>query len=114
MTNKSVAAAVISLFWLVLASVGSAWVGGNAPKGMAFDAAGNLFVANPDTGRIFKYAADASRTTFATGLVRPFSIAFDAAGNLFVAELQPDRKSGAILQFAPDGKRTTFASGLEK
>ena len=79
---------------------------------MAFDSAGNLLVANPDTGKIFKFAPDGKRSTFASGLAHPFGIAFDKNGNLFVAEMQPDQKSGIILKFAPDGKRSTFASGL--
>jgi DNA-binding beta-propeller fold protein YncE len=95
-----------------LASVSVATLGGNAPKGLAFDATGNLFVANDATGRIFKFTPDGTRTTFAAGLIHPFGIAFDANGNLFVADMQPDQKNGVILRFTPEGKRSTFASDL--
>jgi len=112
--NKSSFSAVIVILGLltVLSPTSFANVGRNAPKGMAFDSAGNLLVANPATGRIFKFTPDGSRSTFASGLTHPFGIAFDNTGNLFVAEMQPDQKGGVILKFMPDGKRSTFASGL--
>jgi sugar lactone lactonase YvrE len=106
-----VALAIAGLF-TALASVSVATLGGNAPKGLVFDTTGNLFVANVATGRIFKFAPDGTRTTFASGLIHPFGIAFDANGNLFVADMQSDQKSGVILKFTPEGKRSTFASGL--
>lgn len=87
-------------------------VGMNAPKGMAFDSAGNLFVANPDTGRIFKFAPDGRRSTFASGLNHPYGIAFDPNGNLFVADAED--KGGQVLKFTPNGQRSTFASELVK
>jgi DNA-binding beta-propeller fold protein YncE len=112
--NKSSFSGVIVILGLltVLSPTSFANVGRNAPKGMAFDSAGNLFVANSDTGRIFKFTPNGSRSTFASGLTHPFGIAFDNTGNLFVAEMQPDQKGGVILKFMPDGKRFTFASGL--
>jgi len=81
---------------------------------MAFDSAGNLLVANPATGRIFKFTPNGSRSTFASGLTHPFGIAFDNTGNLFVAEMQPDQKGGVILKFmptasAPPSRRSWFA-----
>ena len=106
-----VAIAVAGLF-TGLAPISIANLGSNAPKGLAFDVTGNLFVANNSTGRIFKFAPDGSRTTFASGLIHPFGIAFDADGNLFVADMQPDQKSGVILKITPQGKRSTFASDL--
>jgi sugar lactone lactonase YvrE len=102
--------AIVSLALLALTPAGNASVGMNAPKGMAFDSAGNLLIANADTGKIFKFAPDGKRTTFASSLTHPFGMAFDADGNLFVAEVQ--EKSGLVLKFTPDGKRSTFASGL--
>jgi sugar lactone lactonase YvrE len=82
-----------------------------APVGLAFDSAGNLFVADlgpgyPDTGRIYKFTSAGVRTTFALGLHYPWrlALAFDSAGNLFVAD------GGAIYKFTPTGARTTFAT----
>lgn len=111
-TRKLVAAAGIAGLFTYLAPVSVATLGSNAPKGLAFDDSGNLFVANDATGRIFKFAPDGTRTTFASGLIHPFGIAFDANGNLFVADMQSDQKSGVILKFTSEGKRSTFASGL--
>ena len=58
--------------------------------GLAFDSAGNLFVAwligGPGTGRIYKFTPNGVRTTFASGLLLNHNgLAFDRAGNLFVA-----------------------------
>ena len=73
---------------------------------LAFDSAGNLFVATAESGAVYKFTPTGVRTTFASGLVFPFALAFDSAGNLFVSD------GGNILKFTPDGVRTTFASGL--
>jgi glucose/arabinose dehydrogenase len=56
----------------------------NYPAGLAFDQAGNLFVA--DGGAIYKFTPAGVRTTFALGLSNPAGLAFDSAGNLFAAE----------------------------
>jgi DNA-binding beta-propeller fold protein YncE len=112
--NKRFAGATILSALLALTPASFATVGSNAPKGMAFDSAGNLFVVNQAVGKIFKFAPDGKRSTFASGLTRPFGIAFDKNGNLFVADEQPEKKSGLILKFTPDGNRSTFASGLSE
>ena len=78
----------------------------DSAQGLAFDQAGNLFVA--DDGIIDRFTPNGVRSTFAVGLSGPFGLAFDSAGNLFVA----DRFDGHIYKFTPAGVRTTFASGL--
>src|SRR5205807_2201350 len=75
------------------------------PHGLAFDSAGNLFVAEYTSGTILKFAPDGTRSIFASGLIGPQGLAFDSAGNLFAA----DYNDGAIWKFAPDGTGSIFA-----
>src|SRR5438105_3549652 len=77
----------------------------DGPEGLAFDRAGNLFVAFTPGGHIDKFTPNGVRTTFASGLSHPRGLAFDAAGNLFAAD------GGSIYKFTPAGVRSTFASG---
>lgn len=79
---------------------------GDIIEGLAFDDAGNLFVADAGPGVIFKFTPAGSKSTFASGLGAPTGLAFDGTGNLFVAG------GNSILKFTPDGASSTFASGL--
>jgi len=79
----------------------------NAPRGLAFDNAGNLFVADMFSGNIYKFTPDGVKITFASGLNSPRGLAVDSAGNVFVAN-----GSGYITKFTPDGTPSSFASGL--
>src|SRR5262245_14898016 len=103
---------VFGWFLAALASINAIYFGYDTPRGMAFDATGNLFVANPEAGTVTKFTPDGRDSTFASELVHPFGLAFDSTGNLFVADVQDDPKSGVILKFSPDGSRSTFATGL--
>src|SRR4029077_11916448 len=83
---------------------------------LAFDKAGNLFVA--DRGNIYKITPTGLRTTFASGLDGLTDLAFDSAGNLFVTtgvvpDFLPIKGSGKIYKLTPNGVQTTFASGLD-
>ena len=56
------------------------------PDGLAFDAAGNLYVANDGNNTISKVTPAGAVSTFvSSGLDDPDGLAFDAAGNLYVA-----------------------------
>lgn len=70
------------------------------PGGMAVDGAGNLFVADVNSGHILRFDAKTSAlTTAATGLRSPGDMSFDGSGNLYVAEQGANR----IVKFAGMG-----------
>ncbi|HKP04209.1 MAG TPA: hypothetical protein VJU77_12720 [Chthoniobacterales bacterium] len=88
------------------------------PIALAFDRAGNLFVANPGScgcipeiicecppSTIIKIAPNGEQSTFVTiPSLSLLGLAFDGAGNLFVS-------TGAkIVKIARDGAQSTFAS----
>jgi sugar lactone lactonase YvrE len=83
------------------------------PVGLAFDRAGNLFVAD-GSGNIYEFTPGGTRSTFASCL-SPTSLAFDIAGNLFEGDWGGGQStiSGSIYEFTPGGTQSTFASGLE-
>ena len=90
-------------------------VGLSGPRfGLAFDSAGNLFVADRFDGHIYKNAAPECEPTLRLVLLSiPNGLAlFDWAGNLFVAAGDGVSIEGKIYKFTPGGARTTFASGL--
>ncbi len=58
----------------------------DGPQGLAFDAAGNLYVANGANNTISKVTPAGAISTFvSSGLSDPEGLAFDAAGNLYAA-----------------------------
>ena len=83
--------------------------------GLAFDAAGNLFLADSDKHSVFKYTPDGTKSTFAMGLY-PLGLCFDREGNLFVSDgaATAAKSRRSIVKFTADGKRSTFATGLEE
>jgi hypothetical protein len=86
------------------------------PKGEAFDSAGNLFVADNQSGTIFKFTPTLVKTTFASGVTNAFSLATDSKDNLYISQLDVNDTTGvqssAIFKFTPAGTKSTFASGL--
>jgi sugar lactone lactonase YvrE len=81
------------------------------PTGLAFDAAGNLYVANEYNGTISEVTPAGAVSTFvSSGLGVPGSLAFDAAGNLYVANYS----NSTISKVTPAGAVSTFVSiGLD-
>jgi hypothetical protein len=79
------------------------------PVGLAFDHAGNLFVADygaNDGTTIAKLTPDGVASVFATGLSLPVGLAFDGPGNLYVSNIG----NNTIMKFTPDGVGSLFAS----
>src|SRR5438105_1706802 len=90
------------------------------PRGLAFDSAGNLFVADAGDETIFEFTPAGVRSVFAGPSAflpnqGPVGLAFDSAGNLFVSTEDTSGNGGGngqILEFAPNGAETTFATVL--
>lgn len=95
-----------------------------SPTALAFDAAGNLYVADSRNNRVRRIdttgivttvagnggpasnQGSACATDLAASLEEPGGIAFDAAGNLYIADLGNDR----IRKIAPDGSASDAVS----
>lgn len=98
----------------------------NAPRGLALDSVGNLFIADAANHRVRKVAADGTITTVAgtslkgfsgddgaattAQLNQPLGVAADSQGNLFIL----DSLNYRVRRVAPDGTITTvFGTGTE-
>jgi sugar lactone lactonase YvrE len=82
------------------------------PYGIAFNHAGDLFVANSaldagTEGYIGKINPDGTPHTFYANL-DPKAVAVNSAGHVFEA----DYHSGIIYEYTPDGRQSTFATGF--
>jgi uncharacterized protein (TIGR03437 family) len=82
------------------------------PIGMAFDAAGSLYVADHDANVVRKIGPDGIIGTAAGAggqLNGPFGVAVDASGNVYVSDTGNQR----VVRFAPDGNfNGSVADGL--
>ena len=84
--------------------------GFSSPDGIAFDKAGNLYVAN-ETGTVSLVGPGGGvATTFAAGLTGPSGLVFDKAGDLLVA----NGYAGTVVEFGPGNGSsfTTYATGF--
>ncbi len=75
--------------------------------GLAFDSAGNLFVASDESPySILKFTPDGTGSIFATaGLKAPHAMVFDQIGNLYVANTNGNN----IERITPAGVNSVFA-----
>lgn len=83
------------------------------PVNLAFDSAGNFYVANRATkGTIEKFSTNFTDLgTFATNLNNPWGLAFDSDDNLYVANSGTDGSlNNTIVKFTTGGVRSTFAT----
>ena len=95
----------------------------NYPQGLAFDAAGMLYVADGNNSVVRKISAAGAVSTFAGTLGKqehldgpaaesvfriPTALAFDTQGNLFVG----DPTDNAVRKITPQGAVSTVAAGV--
>jgi sugar lactone lactonase YvrE len=81
----------------------------SSPEGLAFDSAGNLYVAMTWGPAIEKFTPGGGGSVFATNILcQPNGLAFDSAGNLYVANSCSSPSS--IAKFTPDGVGSIFAT----
>ena len=78
-----------------------------SPYGLAFDGAGNLFVAKAQYSGIEKFSSTGTDLgSFVGYMDLPSGMAFDSAGNLYVGEYGP----GRITKFTPGGVSSFFSA----
>lgn len=80
----------------------------SSPVGMAYDADGNLYIANWSAGTVLRFAADGQRSVFAEELRGPSGLAISSAGDIYVASYSED----LVWRFTPAGERSVFVQGL--
>lgn len=80
----------------------------SSPVGMAYDASGNLYVANWSAGTVLRFAPNGRRSVFADGLSGPSGLAISPAGDIYVASYNED----LVWRFTPGGERSVFVRGL--
>ena len=72
----------------------------STPRGVAFDSAGNLYVANSGNNTIEKFTSAGIGSVFASaGLNNPWGLAFDSAGDLYAA----NALNNTISEFSSSG-----------
>ena len=60
--------------------------GVNAPSGLAFNSAGDLFEADSGSGNIYEFTPSGVRSTFASGLNEPYALAFQPVPDLVASD----------------------------
>jgi sugar lactone lactonase YvrE len=79
---------------------------------VAFDASGNLYVANSFSGSIAKITPAGAVSMFVSGgLGEPTELAFDSAGNLYVADSVRNGIFDGIYKVTPAGVVSTVVNG---
>jgi DNA-binding beta-propeller fold protein YncE len=86
--------------------------GFSAPAGLAFDHAGNLYVANFLSNTIDRISTDGSRSQFSSGtnLKGPIGLAVDSSGNVYVANYLAE----TVVKISPAGISTVIAKDFRK
>jgi sugar lactone lactonase YvrE len=80
------------------------------PRGLAFDASDNLFVACAGIDSIVKIAPDRTQTVYATGIANLYGLTLGADGFLYAIDNGGSFGGGGVYRITPDGAVTLFAS----
>ena len=94
------------------ANLGYFATGLHSPRGIVFDALGNLYVANVNNDTIDRISPSGTVSLFASGsgLNFPFGLTIDATGSLYASNLG----NNTISRIAPNGSVSLFASGMNR
>ncbi|MDR6944763.1 DUF2341 domain-containing protein [Mucilaginibacter pocheonensis] len=88
----------------------------NNPRGVAIDAAGNIYVTNSGNNTISKYNSSGTYLgTFGTGATMSFpkDLVFDSSGNAYVLNLGATPGTGSVYKYNSSGVyQSTILSGL--
>jgi uncharacterized protein (TIGR03437 family) len=79
----------------------------NGPSGLAMDAAGNLYIADSQNGRVRVVNPQGAINTYVGGGANTRELTFDSAGNLYVS----DETRGLVYKITPSIAVTIFAGG---
>ena len=80
----------------------------NFPSGIAFDTAGNLYIADRANGRIRRLASGAI-TTVASGLPSPSGIAVDKSGAVYYSDSGATSSTNQVYKLAASGQAVSLA-----
>jgi len=89
----------VTYYTSTLTYVNTLGTGYSNPDGIAFDASGNAYVADPSANKIFKVTPGNVTSPLITGLNKPYGIGIDGSGNLYVA----NTSSNQILKYSSAG-----------
>jgi DNA-binding beta-propeller fold protein YncE len=78
------------------------------PAGLAFNSAGDLFVANALNNGYVSEITPTGTSTILPGLDVPQGLGFDSSGDLFIAVAGPG--NGSIMEINSDGTTQTFST----
>jgi hypothetical protein len=84
----------------------------NSPKGVAVDAAGNIFISDNNNQRVVKVPANGTPTTVGFNLQYPQGLAVDGAGDLFIADNNLNEVVEVPAGCTTVSCQTTVGSGL--